>query len=147
MSLFHNNASSPLSALDDVRVKRIRPLIPPQILIEDYPLTIEAAATIAKGRQEAEAIVKQQDDRIIVVVGPCSVHDVVAGLEYGESRFRLRRHSENTTRRRTEQGASCILSLLQQNVCKLTQPQQKMICTSSCVSTLRSHELPSVGRV
>ncbi|CAO1629319.1 unnamed protein product [Parajaminaea phylloscopi] len=84
MSLFHNNASSPLSALDDTRIKRIRPLIPPQILIEDYPLTVEAAATIAKGRQDAEAIVKQQDDRLVVVVGPCSVHDVLAGIEYAK---------------------------------------------------------------
>lgn len=83
MSLYHSN-HSPLSALDDTRIKRIRPLIPPQILIEDYPLTVEAAATIAKGRQDAEAIVKQQDDRLVVVVGPCSVHDVVAGIEYGE---------------------------------------------------------------
>lgn len=84
MSLFHSNSShSPLSSLDDTRIKRIRPLIPPQILIEDYPLTVEAAATIAKGRQDAEAIVKQHDDRLVVIVGPCSVHDVVAGLEYG----------------------------------------------------------------
>lgn len=81
MSLYHTS-HSPLSALDDTRIKQIRPLIPPQILIEDYPLTVEAAATIAKGRQDAEAIVKAQDDRLIVVVGPCSVHDVNAGLEY-----------------------------------------------------------------
>ncbi|PWN29943.1 putative 3-deoxy-D-arabino-heptulosonate 7-phosphate synthase isoenzyme [Jaminaea rosea] len=84
MALFHNNASSPLSALDDTRIKRIRPLIPPQILIEDYPLTVEAAATIAKGRQDAEAIVKQHDDRLVVIVGPCSVHDVTAGVEYAK---------------------------------------------------------------
>lgn len=85
MSLFHQSQShSPLSALDDTRIKRIRPLIPPQILIEDYPLTVEAAATIARGRQEAEAIVKNQDDRLVVIVGPCSVHDVVAGIEYAK---------------------------------------------------------------
>ena len=82
MSAYHDT-HSPLSALDDTRIKRIRPIIPPQILIEDYPVTIEAAETISSARLQAEAITKGEDDRLIVVVGPCSVHDVVAGIEYG----------------------------------------------------------------
>ncbi|PWN23433.1 3-deoxy-7-phosphoheptulonate synthase [Microstroma glucosiphilum] len=83
MSLFHTT-HSPLSALDDTRIKCIRPLIPPQILIEDYPLSEAASHTISTGRAQAEAIVKGEDDRLVVVVGPCSVHDVVAGIEYAK---------------------------------------------------------------
>lgn len=43
---------------------------------------MSAAETILKGRREADAIIKGQDDRLVVIVGPCSVHDVAAGLEY-----------------------------------------------------------------
>ncbi|KAJ1023828.1 hypothetical protein NDA13_004662 [Ustilago tritici] len=71
-----------LNELDDRRIKSIKPLIPPSILIEEYPLSLDAAQTVASGRKSAEEIVKQQDDRLLVVVGPCSIHDVRSGLEY-----------------------------------------------------------------
>lgn len=58
-------------------------VIPPQILMEEYPLSIEAAETVLTGRRDTEAIIKRQQDRLIVIVGPCSLHDVRAGLEYG----------------------------------------------------------------
>jgi 3-deoxy-7-phosphoheptulonate synthase len=73
-----------LNELDDRRIKSIRPLIPPQILVEDYPLSMQAANTVVSGRKEAEQIVKGEDDRLLVIVGPCSVHDVAAGLKYAE---------------------------------------------------------------
>lgn len=59
-------------------------MIPPQILVEEYPLSIGAAETVLTGRREVDAIVKGQDDRLVVIVGPCSVHDVAAGLEYAK---------------------------------------------------------------
>jgi len=59
-------------------------VIPPQILTEEYPLSIKAAETILSGRREVEAALKGQDDRLVVIVGPCSVHDVAAGLEYAK---------------------------------------------------------------
>jgi len=59
-------------------------VLPPQILNEEYPLSTRAAETILKGRTEVDAIIKGQDDRLVVVVGPCSVHDVAAGLEYAK---------------------------------------------------------------
>lgn len=71
-----------LNELDDRRIKSIKPLLPPQILNEEYPLTLQAAQTVAYGRKATEEIVKQEDDRLLVVVGPCSIHDVRAGLEY-----------------------------------------------------------------
>jgi len=73
-----------LNELDDRRICEIKPLIPPQILMEDLPLSPKAQATIQQGRQQAEAILKGLDDRLLVVVGPCSIHDTRAALEFGE---------------------------------------------------------------
>ncbi|KAG9285884.1 hypothetical protein G9A89_013309 [Geosiphon pyriformis] len=72
-----------LNELDDKRIKQIKPLIPPQILMEDLPLTLQAAQSVISGRTGAEAILKGLDDRLLVIIGPCSVHDVRAALEYG----------------------------------------------------------------
>ncbi|CAK9780134.1 3-deoxy-7-phosphoheptulonate synthase [Cutaneotrichosporon oleaginosum] len=73
-----------VEALDDRRVKRIRPLIPPQILLEELPLTLRGAQTVMDGRQQVEAVVKGEDDRLLVVVGPCSVHDPEQALVYAK---------------------------------------------------------------
>lgn len=73
-----------LNELDDKRIKSIKPLIPPQILMEDIPLTLRAAETIIEGRKAAENVIKGSDDRLLVVVGPCSIHDVKAAKEYGK---------------------------------------------------------------
>lgn len=53
--------------LDDTRVRAIRPLLPPGCLIEEFPLTDVAAATVQAGRQLAEKIIAGQDDRLLVV--------------------------------------------------------------------------------
>jgi len=50
--------------------------------MEDLPLTSEAAITAAAGRRAAEDIIKRIDDRLLVIVGPCSIHDVKAAKEY-----------------------------------------------------------------
>ncbi|POY70127.1 putative 3-deoxy-7-phosphoheptulonate synthase [Rhodotorula taiwanensis] len=78
------NARTALNDLDDRRIRNIRPLIPPQILMEDYPLGLRAAATVLEGRKAGEEIVKGEDDRLLVVVGPCSIHDVRAAIEYAK---------------------------------------------------------------
>jgi 3-deoxy-7-phosphoheptulonate synthase len=71
-----------LARLENRRVKSTRPLIPPQILQEDLPLTLKAAQTVLEGRKSVEKILRGDDDRLLVVVGPCSVHDAGAALEY-----------------------------------------------------------------
>ncbi|KAJ3898442.1 hypothetical protein F5879DRAFT_615122 [Lentinula edodes] len=71
-----------LSRLENRRVKATRPLIPPQILQEDLPLTLLAAQTVIEGRMQTENILKGSDDRLMVVVGPCSVNNVDAAIEY-----------------------------------------------------------------
>lgn len=79
-----HSGASVVNVLDDLRVKNVRPLIPPQILMEDYPLSQAAITTITNGRLGADAIVKGQDDRLLVIVGPCSIHDTKAGIEYAK---------------------------------------------------------------
>jgi 3-deoxy-7-phosphoheptulonate synthase len=67
----------------DLRVESIRPLIPPAILLEELPLSETGSQTIVRARGEVRAVLDGRDDRLIVVVGPCSIHDPAAGLEYG----------------------------------------------------------------
>lgn len=83
-----------LDKLDDRRVKATRPLIPPQILQEDLPLTLTAAQTVLEGRKAAENILHSDDDRLLVVVGPCSVHNVESALEYAR---KLRAYAAEAT--------------------------------------------------
>ncbi|MGJ8638133.1 MAG: 3-deoxy-7-phosphoheptulonate synthase [Opitutaceae bacterium] len=73
-----------LTQHDDTRIARMRPLLPPAILIEEIPLSEKATTVIDQGRKESAAILAGEDDRLIVVVGPCSIHDTKAALEYAE---------------------------------------------------------------
>jgi len=76
------NFNDSINELDNRRIDKIRPLIPPQILMEDIPLTEKASNTIFKSRRELENAIDGKDDRLIVIVGPCSIHDVDAAKEY-----------------------------------------------------------------
>ncbi len=73
----------------DLRVESIRPLIPPAILLEELAPTEEAQATVARGREAVHAVLDGRDDRLVTIVGPCSIHDPVAGLEYARRLARL----------------------------------------------------------
>lgn len=68
---------------DDLRIAQLRPLIPPAILMEELPLSEKASQTVADTRRALDAILTEEDDRLAVVVGPCSIHDPEAALEYG----------------------------------------------------------------
>lgn len=67
---------------DDLRIKALRPLLPPAILMEEFPLPAKFAEFIEQIRRQATAIVQGNDDRLLVIVGPCSIHDPEAALEY-----------------------------------------------------------------
>jgi 3-deoxy-7-phosphoheptulonate synthase len=67
----------------DLRIESFRPLIPPAILLEELPLTERGSATVVRGRDEVGRALRGDDDRVVVIVGPCSVHDPDAALEYG----------------------------------------------------------------
>jgi 3-deoxy-7-phosphoheptulonate synthase len=73
-----------LHATDDLRIERIRPLIPPAILMEDLPLSEGASTTVADARAAITKVLRGQDDRLVVIVGPCSIHDVKAAREYAQ---------------------------------------------------------------
>jgi len=66
----------------DVRVEGYRPLIPPAVLLDELPLPEAGSRAIAGWRDEIGRALAREDDRLVVVVGPCSVHDVSAALEY-----------------------------------------------------------------
>lgn len=67
---------------DDLRIARTRPLLTPAILGEEMPLSESAAELVASSRREIEAIFDGHDDRLLAVVGPCSIHDLDAAREY-----------------------------------------------------------------
>ena len=67
---------------DDLRIVKTRPLLAPAILAEEIPLTESASKTVDQTRRAIEAILDGKDKRLLVVVGPCSIHDPKAALEY-----------------------------------------------------------------
>jgi len=67
----------------DQRIAKVVELAPPERLLEELPLGPERAKTVVAGREEAREVLHGRDPRLMVVVGPCSVHDPKAALEYG----------------------------------------------------------------
>jgi 3-deoxy-7-phosphoheptulonate synthase len=74
----------PQGAVVDRRIEKTVPLITPLALHEELPLSPELAETVVAGRQAVTDVLNGVDDRLLVVVGPCSVHDAKAALEYAE---------------------------------------------------------------
>ena len=67
---------------DDVRIDTLKPLLPPAILMDEIPLAEPESRAVAESRSQVADIIDGKDDRLVVVVGPCSIHDPEAGLEY-----------------------------------------------------------------
>ncbi|KAK4155627.1 hypothetical protein C8A00DRAFT_41812 [Chaetomidium leptoderma] len=72
---------APLQA-DDMRVLGQDPLIPPALLISEVPMLDNALQTVVKGRRDAVGIIMGRNDRLLVIVGPCSIHDPTTAIEY-----------------------------------------------------------------
>ena len=70
--------------IDDLRIHSLRPLVSPALLIEEFTPNSHAVNTVTKTRELAQKIIHGQDDRQLVIVGPCSIHDVESALEYGK---------------------------------------------------------------
>jgi 3-deoxy-7-phosphoheptulonate synthase len=77
--------------IDDVRVREIDELITPEQLLDELPVTPQAKQTTRLARQAIHRILAGGDDRLIAIVGPCSVHDTHAAMEYAK---RLRQEAE-----------------------------------------------------
>jgi 3-deoxy-7-phosphoheptulonate synthase len=76
--------SSPAAPLpvDDTRIREITELAPPSHLLREFPVSARAAATTFNARQAIHRILHGADDRLLVVVGPCSIHDYDAAIDY-----------------------------------------------------------------
>jgi 3-deoxy-7-phosphoheptulonate synthase len=69
---------------DDLRIREIKELLPPDIIRNESPLGERASQVTYEARQEIHRILHGADDRLLVIVGPCSIHDPKAALEYGQ---------------------------------------------------------------
>ncbi|MDP0277514.1 3-deoxy-7-phosphoheptulonate synthase AroG [Glaesserella parasuis] len=69
---------------DDVRINHIEELLPPVALLERFPASDVAAETVATAREAVHRILHGADDRLLVVIGPCSIHDPKAALAYAK---------------------------------------------------------------
>ena len=67
---------------DDLRIREIKELLPPAKLLGEVPITQRAAKTVYETRQAIHRILHGDDDRLLVIMGPCSIHDVKAAHEY-----------------------------------------------------------------
>ncbi|WNN49652.1 3-deoxy-7-phosphoheptulonate synthase AroG [Siccibacter colletis] len=75
---------------DDLRITEINELLPPVALLEKFPATENAARTVSQARQAIHQILNGHDDRLLVVIGPCSIHDPKAAKEYAGRLLGLR---------------------------------------------------------
>src|SRR5438046_1301478 len=71
-----------LPRTDDLRIKEIKELLTPATVMDELPLSEQAAQVTADTRQAVHRILRGEDDRLLVIIGPCSIHDPAAALEY-----------------------------------------------------------------
>ncbi|SHI11550.1 3-deoxy-7-phosphoheptulonate synthase AroG [Ferrimonas marina] len=81
---------------DDVRINEIKELLPPVAILERFPATDAAANTVFQSRQAIARILRGDDPRLLVVIGPCSIHDPEAALEYGRRLLALREQYQDS---------------------------------------------------
>ncbi len=81
---------------DDIRINEIKELLPPVAVLEKYPATDTASATVFECREAIHRILTGEDDRLLVVIGPCSIHDTKAAIEYGKRLKVLRERYADT---------------------------------------------------
>src|SRR5215204_1687069 len=74
---------------DDLRITDVRPLIPPAILLEEIPVSERASNVVVNARTAIAGAIEGRDPRLVVVAGPCSIHDAKAALEYANRLQRL----------------------------------------------------------
>lgn len=80
----------PMHKTSDLHVVDTRPLISPALLHHELPITEQASELVAETRDRIRNILRNEDQRLLVIVGPCSVHDVNAAIEYGHKLVKVR---------------------------------------------------------
>jgi 3-deoxy-7-phosphoheptulonate synthase len=87
-----------LSTTDDLRIKEIKELSPPDEVMRDIPRSLTATRVVMAARNAIHAILNGNDDRLLLIVGPCSIHDPAAAMDYATRlaalRERLAEHLE-----------------------------------------------------
>ncbi len=79
-----------MPSTDDVRIEEIKELAPPSHVIREFPCTQTASDTTYAARNAIHQILHGQDDRLLVIIGPCSIHDPAAALEYASKLAKVR---------------------------------------------------------
>ena len=74
----------------NLRIEEIKQLLPPVAILESIPSTKNASKVVFDSRLAIHNILNNKDDRLLVIIGPCSIHDPVAAREYGEKLLQLR---------------------------------------------------------
>ena len=80
---------------DDLRINAIKELTPPAQVHQELPITEAAAQTVCETRQAIHHILHDEDDRLLVIIGPCSVHDPKAALDYAQRLKPVRERLQN----------------------------------------------------
>jgi 3-deoxy-7-phosphoheptulonate synthase len=80
---------------DDLRIAQTKELIAPVQIHEQFPLTDKAADTTAQARAEIESVMAGEDDRLVAIVGPCSIHDPKSALEYAARLVKLKQELQD----------------------------------------------------
>lgn len=75
---------------DDLRIEAIKEVVPPAEVLKTHPITDLASETVAKTRESVHNILTGKDDRLLVIIGPCSIHDPEAALEYASRLKKIR---------------------------------------------------------
>jgi 3-deoxy-7-phosphoheptulonate synthase len=76
---------------DDLRIREIKEVIPPHQIHEEFPITQQSALTILQARREIHNILAGEDDRLLVIIGPCSIHNPDAAVEYARRLLDMKR--------------------------------------------------------
>ena len=80
---------------DELRTARVDSLITPQTLADKFPISQKVAENVTASRKRIEQILSGQDPRLLVIVGPCSIHDIDAAIEYAKKLNALREHHQD----------------------------------------------------
>lgn len=81
---------------DDLRIREVRPLVPPAILLEEIPASEKALETVVRGRAEVAAALTGESRKLVCIVGPCSIHDPAAAYEYAQRLHEIARRHEDS---------------------------------------------------
>lgn len=85
-----------VTVTDNLRMKSVQVVLPPVAVKEKYPLSENAAKTVLQARKDIENALSGEDDRLVVITGPCSIHDPKSAIEYAERLAELRKKYADT---------------------------------------------------